>query len=96
MLVGLSILSRMRLLPHRSAWPRRPRRPPPGMMRSMRLRLNHILLALSPLALAGCPKEPPSDPVPADCTKPGQACAGKPAPEGPPRVGTQSPGPEVR
>lgn len=50
------------------------------------------LLAL----LSACPKPPP-EPVPADeCKKPGQQCAEPPAPEGPPPVGSQAPGPETR
>lgn len=53
----------------------------------MRRARPFLLLAL---AAAGCPKPPP-DPVPAECKKPGQACAGEPAPEGPPPVGTQVP-----
>lgn len=45
------------------------------------------------LIISACPKPPP-DPVPADCKKPGQACAEPPAPEAPPPIGTNPPAPK--
>lgn len=55
------------------------------------MKRHRILIAL--LSLAGCPKPPP-DPVPADCKKPGQACADDPKPEAPPPIGTNPPAPK--
>ncbi|HMV67857.1 MAG TPA: hypothetical protein PKA64_13490 [Myxococcota bacterium] len=53
------------------------------------------LLPLLPLTLllTACPKPPP-DPVPADCKKPGQACADDTKPEAPPPIGTNPPAPK--
>jgi len=58
----------------------------------MQSRTRIILLALA--TLAACPKPIPDDPVPADCKKPGQACADPPAPEAPPPIGSNSPPPK--
>lgn len=55
-----------------------------------------IVITFASIALTACPKDPPpSDPVPADC-KGGSACVDQPAPEGPPPIGSQAPGPETR
>lgn len=56
-------------------------------------RMHHasrIAAVLAALALTACPKPQP-EPVPADCSKPGQACADQPHTEGPPPVGSTSP-----
>ena len=59
-------------------------------MKRPRLTMVQMILMTSPVLLAACPKQPP-DPVPADCKKPGQACADQPAPEGPPPIGGNTP-----
>lgn len=50
-----------------------------------------FLLPLA-LTLTACPKPIPDDPQPADCKKPGQACA-KNTHDGPPPIGKNSPPP---
>lgn len=47
-----------------------------------------VTLALT--LLSGCPRDP--EPAKNPCQEPGQVCADKPVPEGPPPIGTQDPG----
>lgn len=71
---------------------------PWAMLPSMKSRIAlTVFLTSTPLAATGCPKPAPGDPAPADdCKKDGQACVDQPHHEGPPPIGSQSPGPEAK
>lgn len=55
-----------------------------------------VFLSSAPTTLTGCPKPQPGDPEPAGCKKDGQACVDQPHHDGPPPIGSQSPGPEAK